>query len=156
MKKQSLPIRLWTAGALLMLALVACAPNGAATTGSSQTNATATPGATATSTQPGGSSGTLPSDIPVYPSAHFLRAGTQGNETFYFYMSPDTPAKIFQFYQQQLPKNGWTRSNQPMPTNDPLGVYTKGQRKVMFEFTLTGAPVSGHPLPTAFSIIVSG
>lgn len=163
MKQRSLPIWLGAAGVVLALALAACAPGGTLS-GNSRSEATGTPGATAThapgptatSTQPGGSSGTLPSDIPAYPGARFLRATSQGSATFYFYTSTESAVKIIQFYQQQMPKDGWTLSRQPTPTSDPVGVYSKGQQHVMFQFTQPGAPVSVHALPTTFAIIVSG
>lgn len=165
MKKLLLHAWLIAAGVLFALVLAACAPKGVTTTGKGQALATQTPAsgrtpassATATSTQPGGSpGGTLPSDIPAYPGARFLNERSQGNTTFYFYSSTDSPPKIFQFYQQEMPQNGWTAVKEPVPSTDPLGVYTKGQRSVMFQFTLPGAPVNGHPTPTTFSIIVTG
>lgn len=165
MSNTSARLLLGAIGILLAVMLAACAPNGATTTGGSNpasavtgtaTSATHSPTAPATGT-PGSAPASLPSDIPTYPGAHFLKSGTQGTMTIYFFTSQDSFAKVITFYQQQMPKYGWRERPMPTPATDPLGDYIKGQRHALIENRAPTPPASAHGSgPTAFSITVSG
>ena len=151
----------WLVGAsvlLLALALAACAPNGATTTttGSQPPSAATTsssvntPTATATT---GGTTSSLPGGIPVYPGAKLSSSSAQNGVTTYLYTTSDTLAKVLDFYNQQMPANGWSKQQANGGVANVLE-FTKGQQRAVIS-AMVPLPTDGADL-TTFSIAVSG
>ena len=157
MSKTVLRLLVGTSVLLLALALVACAPNGASTTTGSQPSSTAatssavnTPTATATT---GGTTSSLPGGIPVYPGAKLSSSSAQNGVTTYLYTTSDTLARVLDFYNQQMPANGWSKQQANGGVANVLE-FTKGQQRAVIS-AMVPLPTDGADL-TTFSIAVSG
>lgn len=157
MSKTVLRLLVGTSVLLLALALAACAPNGGTTTTGGQPSSTAatsspvnTPTATATT---GGTTSSLPGGIPVYPGAKLSSSSAQNGVTTYLYTTSDTLAKVLDFYNQQMPANGWSKQQANGGVANVLE-FTKGQQRAVIS-VLVPLPTDGADL-TTFSIAVSG
>ena len=142
---------------LLALALAACAPNGGATTttGSqpSSTATTSSPVNTPTATSTTGATSSLPGDIPAYPGAHLSSSSTQNGIQTHLYTTPDSAAKVLNFYNQQMPANGWSKQQANGGVANVLE-FTKGQQRAVIS-AIVPLPTGGTDL-TTFSIAVNG
>lgn len=157
MSKTVLRLLVGTSVLLLALALAACAPNGGTTTTGGQPSSTAatsspvnTPTATATT---GGTTSSLPGGIPVYPGAKLSSSSAQNGVTTYLYTTSDTLARVLDFYNQQMPANGWSKQQANGGVANVLE-FTKGQQRAVIS-AMVPLPTDGADL-TTFSIAVSG
>lgn len=162
MSKTVLRLLVGTSVVLLALALEACAPNGATTTTGSQppsaattsSGATSSPVNTPTSTATtDGTTSSLPGGIPVYPGAKLSSSSAQNGVTTYLYTTSDTLAKVLDFYNQQMPANGWSKQQANGGVANVLE-FTKGQQRAVIS-AMVPLPTDGADL-TTFSIAVSG
>lgn len=161
MNKTVLRLLVGTSALLLALALAACAPNGASTTTGSQTSSTTTSNAAATSspvntptaTSTTGATSSLPDGIPVYPGAKLSSSSAQNGVNTYLYTTSDTLAKVLDFYNQQMPANGWSKQQANGGVANELE-FTKGQQRAVIS-AIVPLPTDGSAL-TTFSIAVSG
>ncbi len=96
---------------LLTLVSVACSRSQATTPPSNPapTQETGTTPSTG-EPQPTIASGTVPADVPIMPDAYELESPNEFNVIY----KVNAPIKdVVAFYQQELPNNGWTVSNNP-------------------------------------------
>ena len=156
MHRTVLRVLVGTSALLLALALAACAPNGATTTTGSQpssTAATSSPVNTPTATSTTGATSSLPGDIPAYPGAHLSSSSTQNGIKNNLYTTPDSAAKVIDFYKQQMPADGWSEQQANGGVANVLE-FTKGQQRAVIS-VMVPLPTGGSDL-TTFSIAVSG
>lgn len=165
MNKMVLRLLVGASGLLLLLALAACAPNGATTTTGSQLSSTTTASSaagtstadttTATATT-GATASSLPGNIPEYPGAKLSSSSVQNGVNTYLYTTPDSAAKVLDFYKQQMPANGWSEQQENGGVANVLE-FTKGQQRAAITVMVPLPTTDPYgPALTTFSIDISG
>jgi hypothetical protein len=144
-------IRKMIPGALLILSLLVLGSCGTQQVGATGAQATAT--ATAPAPAPKGP----PADIPIYPGATLQQQhsasfnGTMIDFWMYMASGPNlTSTDVINFYQQQMPANGWTPM-QTVPKN------SKGAALLTYQMQpMMGTPMPGHGHMHRMAIIAVG
>jgi hypothetical protein len=97
----------------------------------------AAPGASPASRAPGGATAeiadpkqALPADVPSYPGARVVRtSGPSERGLLIAFQSQDTPEKVFEFYRQKLPEQGWSMEGEMSSADQRMLIAGKGDRK---------------------------
>ena len=72
----------------------------------------------------------LPVDVPSYPGASVVASSSAPKQGILIsFQSKDTPEKVFEFYRQKLPAQGWNVEGEMSSADQRMLIAGKGDRK---------------------------